>query len=241
MQFSLTAVQGIDDEAAVRRSERDRLVKEHLPIVRTIAGAVRSSAIGAGIPLDDLVAYGANGLLDAAERFDPARGVPFEVFCRYRVRGAIVDGIRRHHWLPRRMYKRLCAEQTARDERPANDNGDPASVDSSRGRGPGPVFADVDSGPPDGAPLDEDAAACWGGRWNGRRMFQIPVEEDDRLHIQARAAVQKLPYKERRLIELCYFDGKNLAEAGELLGMQRSWACRLHARAIAMLRAALSS
>src|SRR2546421_129212 len=73
MQFALTSAQSIEEDAAVRRSERDRLVKEHLPLVRSIAGAVRSSAIGAGIPLDDLVAYGANGLLDAAERFDAGR------------------------------------------------------------------------------------------------------------------------------------------------------------------------
>lgn len=241
MQFALTAAQDIDDEAGRHRMERDRLVKEHLPLVRSIAGAVRSSAIGAGIPLDDLVAYGANGLLDAAERFDAARGVPFDVFCRYRVRGAIVDGIRRHHWLPRRVYKRFCAERAGLDKRPANDNGDSTAADSSRQRAPGPVFTDVDTWLVDTALPDEDAAACWGGRWNGRRMFQMPVEADDRLHVEARAAVEKLPYKERRLIELCYFEGKNLVEAGEALGMQRSWACRLHARAIAALRAALSS
>lgn len=239
MQSSVTAIHSTDEETAARRLERDRLVKDHLPLVRSIAGAVRSSPVGASIPLDDLVAYGANGLLDAAERFDPDRGVPFEVFCRYRVRGAIVDGIRRHHWLPRRTYKRFCAERIAADATPANDNGDSASPASPSGRAPGPVFTDVEFGTLE--TIDEETAACWGGRWNGRRMFQPPVEEDDRLQVQARAAVHKLPYKERRLIELCYFEGKNLAEAGEALGMQRSWACRLHARAIAALRAALSS
>jgi len=237
MQSALSTAR-TTEEIAAHRSERDRLVKDHLPLVRTIAGAVRSSTVGAGIPLDDLVAYGANGLLDAAERFDPARGIPFEVFCRYRVRGAIVDGIRRHHWLPRRTYKRLCAERVALDGAPANDNGEQLSSFSSR-PAPGPVFTDLE--PSMLESFNEDAAASWGGRWNGRRMFQPVVEEDDRLQIQARAAVEKLPYKERRLIELCYFEGKNLAEAGEALGMQRSWACRLHARAIAALRAALSS
>src|SRR4029079_2017053 len=94
MQFALTASQTIDDAAAVHRSERDRLVQAHLPLVRTIAGAVRSSTIGAGIPLDDLVAYGANGLLDAADRFDPARGAPFAVFCRYSARSDTLYGHR---------------------------------------------------------------------------------------------------------------------------------------------------
>jgi RNA polymerase sigma factor for flagellar operon FliA len=239
MHSAAAAIQSVDGDAVEHRSERDRLIEEHMPLVRHIAGAVRSSPVGAGVPLDDLVAYGAHGLLDAAERFDAARGVPFTAFCRYRVRGAIVDGIRRHHWIPRRMYQRLCAERASAESAPANDNGEVTGVAAVTRPAPGPVFADADLTSFD--TLDEETAACWGGRWNGRRMFQAPVEEDDRLHIQARAAMQKLPYKERRLIELCYFEGKNLAEAGEALGMQRSWACRLHARAIEALRAALSS
>jgi RNA polymerase sigma factor for flagellar operon FliA len=241
MQSALKTAPSTEEEAAARRSTRDRLVKDHLPLVRRIAGAVRSSSAGANVPLDDLIAYGANGLLDAAERFDPARGVPFEAFCRYRVRGAIVDGIRRHHWLPRRTYKRLCAERILADAKPANDVNAPESTAAPAARAPGPVFADVELPTFDSPAADEETAACWGGRWNGRRMYQPGVEPDDRLHVQARAAIEKLPYKERRLIELCYFEGKNLVEAGDALGMQRSWACRLHARAIATLRAALSS
>jgi RNA polymerase sigma factor for flagellar operon FliA len=209
--------------------------------VRGIAGAVRSSPVGANVPLDDLIAYGAKGLLDAAERFDPEKGVPFDVFCRYRVRGAIVDGIRRHHWLPRRAYKRFCAERLAMEAIPANDNGDGERPTGRLSGAPGPVFADMELQALEASATDNQNGGHWGGRWNGRRMFQPEVEPDDRMHVQARTAIQKLPYKERRLIELCYFEGKNLAEAGDALGMQRSWACRLHARAIATLRAALSS
>jgi RNA polymerase sigma factor FliA len=237
MQIATKALPLTTEEATAHRSERDRLVRTHLPLVRTIAAGVHSSAVGAGIPLDDLVAYGANGLLDAAERFDASRGVPFEIFCRYRVRGAIVDGIRRHHWLPRRAYKRFCADRLAGDGQPANDNAKPLATSAPTCGAPGPVFADAELQSLDPA----DHEDCAGARWNGRPMFQPPVEADDRLQVQARAAIQKLPYKERRLVELCYFEGKNLVEAGEALGMQRSWACRLHARAIAALRAALSS
>ena len=239
MPSAVTAIQSIDGEVIQHRAERDRLVTQHMPIVRSIAGAVRSSTVGAGVPLDDLVAYGANGLLDAAERFDAARGVAFELFCRYRIRGAIVDGIRRHHWVPRRMYKRLCAERAIASAEPANDNAGDTSRAAPMGPAPGPVFAEAELMSLE--TVDDESGGCWGGRWNGRRMFQPAVAEDDRLHIQARAAVQKLPYKERRLIELCYFEGKNLSEAGDALGMQRSWACRLHTRAITALRAALSS
>lgn len=245
MQSALKLVPSTEEDTHASRAERDRLVKDHLPLVRRIAGAIHSSSLGAGIPLDDLVAYGANGLLDAAGRFDAAREVPFEVFARYRIRGAIVDGIRRHHWLPRRVYKRLCAERIVLDGTPANDVSDGGDGSRCQVGAPGPRYFDIDMN----ATLAGDATeAAWGegrqhwdARWNGRRMFQPVVEEDDRLQLQLKAAIQRLPYKERRLLELTYFEGKTLADAGVALGMQRSWASRLHARAIIQLKAALSS
>src|SRR6185437_6886528 len=163
MQSALKAAPSTDEEtAAARRSTRDRLVTDHLPLVRSIAGAVRSSPVGANVPLDDLIAYGANGLLDAAERFDPERGVPFDVFCRYRVRGAIVDGIRRHHWLPRRTYKRFCAERIIADATPANDVDHPESAAAPSTRAPGPVFGDFELGALDAPAADDEMAARWG-------------------------------------------------------------------------------
>jgi RNA polymerase sigma factor for flagellar operon FliA len=54
-----------------------------------------------------------------------------------------------------------------------------------------------------------------------------------------REALATLPEKERRLIELCYYGDKNLVEAGEVLGLSKSWVCRLHARAVNLLRDAL--
>jgi RNA polymerase sigma factor FliA len=245
MQSALRSVPSSEAEFRASQAERDRLVKAHLPLVRRIATAIHSSAIGAGIPLDDLGAYGANGLLDAAGRFHAERGVPFEVFARYRIRGAIVDGIRRHHWLPRRAYKRLCAERVFLDGTPANDVGPGSDASRSQCGAPGPRYFDVDQH----ATLAGDPTeSAWGdggqhsdARWNGRRMFQPVVEEDDRLQVQLRAAIAKLPDKERRLLELTYFEGKTLADAGAALGMQRSWASRLHARSIVQLRAMLSS
>ena len=233
---AICAVQPVDRDS---RSDRDRLIREYLPLVRKVAGAIRSSPLGARIPFDDLAAYGANGLLEALERFDSTRGVPFEVFSRYRIRGAIVDGIRREHWLSRRTYKRLCAEQLDLDRQPANDVGAPATSTWSR-RAPGPQSLDeLDDG--DGARARGEAVGQADARWNGRRMIEPAVDEDDTLLLRVKAAIRQLPDRERQVIELRYFGEKRLAETGAELGVQRSWACRLHARAIAALRAALDS
>ena len=87
---------------------RDQRVVDHLHLVPPIARAVRA-ALRSHVELEDLVAYGTEGLLAAASRFDATRGVPFEAFARLRIQGAIVDGIRKEGWFGRRAYRRLTA------------------------------------------------------------------------------------------------------------------------------------
>ena len=94
---------------------RDDLVTAHLHLVRWIASRVRSGPIGNGVALEDLVAYGAIGLLEAASRFDATKGVPFAGFAGRRIHGAIVDGIRLHHWFGRGADRDLRIERAGAD------------------------------------------------------------------------------------------------------------------------------
>ena len=73
--------------------ERDERIKAHLHVVRSVARAIRLSSLGRGVELEDLVAYGAKGLVEAAARFDDAKGIPFVAFARHRIRGAILDAM----------------------------------------------------------------------------------------------------------------------------------------------------
>ena len=74
-------------------------------------------------------------------------------------------------------------------------------------------------------------------RWNGRRMVQLPGTEDDTLAVLVSAYRHRLPVRERRVLELCYHQGKSLTEAAREMRAGRSWASRLHARALKTLRA----
>lgn len=76
---------------------RDQLLREHLPLVATIAASV-GRRLPRHIPRADLVADGLFGLVEAADRFDPDRGVPFGAFARQRVQYAILDGLRALDW-----------------------------------------------------------------------------------------------------------------------------------------------
>ena len=95
--------------------ERDERIKAHLHVVRSVARAIRLSSLGRGVELEDLFAYGAQGLVEAAARFDGAKGIPFAAFARHRIRGAIFDGISTEHWLGRRAYRRLQSGLTPGD------------------------------------------------------------------------------------------------------------------------------
>ena len=77
-----------------------------LELVDIVARQV-ARTVGPVVELDDLRSFGREGLLDAARKFDSARGVPFRAYANFRVRGAIIDGIRSLAQLPRRTYERL--------------------------------------------------------------------------------------------------------------------------------------
>jgi RNA polymerase sigma factor for flagellar operon FliA len=71
-------------------------------------------------------------------------------------------------------------------------------------------------------------------------MAHLPCAEDDSLEVLVTAALDRLPERERRIIELCYFEGKTLEQAAAVMGFRRSWASRLVTRALVVLRAAIA-
>ena len=216
---------------------RDQRVVDHLHLVRPIARAVRARTLRSRIELEDLIAYGTEGLLDAASRFDATRGVPFEAFARLRLQGAIVDGIRKEGWFGRRAYRRPTAARVGIVDSAANDPRSAVVLPA------GLTILHAGLGTRAGgedwcAEIAEGREADNGTRWSGRRMVQLPVEDDDALRALA-ANLSLLPARERRLLELCYYYGKTLSQAAGEMGFRCSWASRLHARALATLRAAM--
>ncbi len=225
--------------------ERKRLIDSSVPLVRSIAAKIKEQ-LPREIEFEDLVAYGMQGLLEAAGRYDPRLGsAQFTTFAYYRIRGAMFDGLRTMGWLPRAEYARLRFEEKAdayvansveRDlgrERTAEEGGGPGLEDEMRSiadalGGIAAVFI---------ASLDARAEAAQ----DGILSPQPHTEVEERQQRQTiRRALQSLPDKERRLLEMFYFEDKSLAEAGAALGLSKSWSSRLHARAIDLLKAALS-
>jgi RNA polymerase sigma factor FliA len=228
----------------VAASDKDDLVRRHLGLVEAIARKVKRT-LGATIEVEDLVGYGRKGLVEAAERFDGRAGVAFTTFAYYRIRGAMYDGIRTMGWYSRADYARYRAEEranqylqsradqegAARDQKPAAAGGakaDPAETLAG--------IAEALSGIATIHITSIEAAS---------RVADESLPAPDaavdtaRLSRRVREALATLPAKERQLMELYYFGDRNLEEAGAQLGLSKSWACRLHARAVDLLRRAM--
>ncbi len=124
-------MQGTGDSKGPDTRTRDERINAHLDLVESIARNIRGRRLGKGIELDDLVAYGAIGLVEAATRFEE-RGVPFSAFARARIYGAIADGIRTQHWFGRRADRRLRVDRVGHDWQVAVDAGHRAHNDVRR-------------------------------------------------------------------------------------------------------------
>jgi len=214
--------------------EQRQLVERHLGLVRSQVSAImKSTGLPPAIEFDDLVSFGTQGLIEAAQRYQPERGHAFSTFAYYRVRGAIFDGLRTFGWVNRREYARL-------RERERVD----AYLQSCSERGAGAAPGSL-----------EDSVAALADALDGvATVFvtsleaeQPPEETDQRpgadealaagqLGQSVREALRGLPEQERAIVEAFYFKDRNLQDAGRELGVSKSWASRLHAAAIDKLR-----
>lgn len=188
--------------------------------------------VSRAVTLEDLKSFGHEGLLQAARNFDPSRGVPFRRWANVRVKGAMIDGVRRWGNLPRRVYRELQGVEAGDRMLEAYDEEDAASP------APNPEAADdrltaylagiataIAVGTMMAAPrenVDPD----------GRDVTPEDLLGEAELLARVKTIVSLLPAQERTLVERHYFAGQTLDEAAASLGLSKSWGSRLHARAI---------
>jgi len=217
------------------------LVEAHLDLARKAAALV-FPRVRAHIEFDDLVALATTGLAEAAQRFDPDRGVAFKTFAWYRVQGAIVDGLRRQTTLPRRVWAQLVALRAASDY--LEHRGERDAGAAKRGVAK-PEGADALAAVKDALSAIRTMYYCSLETMEEKGFETAEVRDispEERLDVakfsaKLRDALATLPAKERALVTKHYWEGKNLLEAGAELGISKSWASRLHAQAVERLRA----
>src|SRR3954452_12500442 len=225
--------------------DRDRLIQQHLGLVQSLARKVKKQ-ITARIDFDDLVGYGSKGLIEAAERFDPSHGVAFTTFAYYRIRGAMLDGVRTMGWYSRADYARYRAEERANEylQNQADREGaaraqNPEAAGPTR-RDTAEALAGIAEALSGVATIHITSLEAASRVADESQPAPDAAVDTRRLSRRVREALTALPDKERQLMELYYFGEKNLEEAGAQMGLSKSWACRLHARAVDLLRRAMN-
>ena len=213
---------------------RNRLVVQYSPLVKYVAGRMRSR-LPHSVDQDDLVSDGVIGLMDAIERFDPSRGLSFQTFAVPRIRGAIIDGLRAMDFVPRSVRDKVRAVQQAtlaleerlgrlpEDDEVARELGLPVQQVRDLNRQASSNHANLD----DFELADELAAAA-----------EASVEEGD-VTASLRRVIGELNERDQVVIALYYFEGLTLAEIGRVLGVTESRISQVHSRATSILRAKL--
>jgi RNA polymerase sigma factor for flagellar operon FliA len=226
--------------------EQERVLLEHLPIVRFLARRIHER-LPQHVDIEDLVSAGVVGLMDAFSKFDPAKKVQFRSYAQFRIRGAILDSLRTLDWSPRELRRKGRAVEeairvlTARLGRPPGETevaqemalgleeyqqllGDLKGLEI----GTLHVERNEDSG--------EEELAYVPGRPEEDPLFRcLRGELEERLA----DSIAHLPDRERLVMSLYYYEEMTMREIGLALGVVESRVSQVHASAVAHLRAAL--
>jgi RNA polymerase sigma factor for flagellar operon FliA len=227
-------------------ASQSRRIVAGLPFVESLARRMAASMPNS-IDIGDLVQDGVLGLIDAAHRFDEDRGIKFETFAERRVRGAMIDALRRDAW-PRGIRRVRRELEAARESFRRETGSEPSVADLAKRVGADEArlertilrISTIEStsplanlGPADAANLPPTLVPS----------APLPPDrqyEHNEVRANVRAALALLPPRERRIISLYYFKEATMKEIGKTIGVNESRVSQLHARAMARLRKALT-
>lgn len=231
------AVEAVDVET------RDRLVMQHVGLVKALASRL-AHRIPAQVELSELISVGVLGLIDAAGRYQPALGVPFDAYARRRIHGAMLDALRELDWAPRSLRKmRRRVDATVAQLR-HDLKREPAGTE---------IAAALQMSESEyERVLDQlraaDLAIVRRSSTDGRDELEVAVDPEEGPHAhlersELRAmlaeAIRELPERERHILAMYYHEELTLAEIGQVIGVGESRVSQLRTQAIARLRAGL--
>ncbi len=232
-----------NEYAATKSSEvREQLILEYAPLVKLVAGRL-SMYLGYNVEYDDLVSYGIFGLIDAIDKFDSMKEVKFETYASLRIRGSILDQIRKMDWIPRTIRQKQKKIDAAMKEietatgRTATDEEIAQKLEISTDD-----FADWQSqmkitGVVSLNEFMESGSEIPAEQHNQHR-FEEPEEviEKEELREVLGQALELLTEKEKKVILLYYYEDLTLKEISNVLEVSESRVSQLHTRALQKMK-----
>lgn len=221
----------------------DDLVVRHAPLVKRIAYHL-AGRLPPNVQLDDLIQAGMIGLLEAARQYDATQGASFQTYAAIRIRGAMLDEIRRLDWTPRSVHRKareVASAMAAIEHRTGREARDTEVAqqlgidlneyhqilqDASTAR----IFS-IDEEDPETGETHEPA---------GHGPMPLEILEQEGFQDALATAIRKLPEREQLVMQLYYDEGLNLKEIGQVLGVSESRVSQIHGRIALKLRAYLA-
>ena len=223
---------------------REKIILEYAPLVKVVAGRL-SMYLGYNVEYEDLVSYGIFGLIDAIDKFDFLKDVKFETYASLRIRGAILDQIRKMDWIPRTIrQKQKKIDAVIRD------------IEARYGR------SATDEEVSSGLGITEEGYLDWQSQMkitnvvslnefleqgsevpneasqSRSSQFDSPEEvlERDELKKMLTESLELMTEKERKVIVFYYYEDLTLKEISNILGVSESRISQLHTRALQKMR-----
>lgn len=226
---------------------REKLILEYAPLVKVVAGRL-SVYLGYNVEYDDLVGYGIFGLIDAIDKFDSKKAVKFETYASLRIRGAILDQIRKMDWIPRTIRQKQKRIDVAMKE-----------VESETGRNA------TDEEIAKSIGISDDELMDWQSQMkitnvvslneymeqgveipNGAtasRQFAAPedVMEQEELKSKLMEALELLTEKEKKVVLLYYYEELTLKEISHVMEISESRVSQLHTKSLQKMKLKLGN
>ncbi len=228
---------------------REEIVKKYLYLVKYVAGRV---AIGLppNVEFNDLVSYGILGLFDAIEKYDVNQGNKFETYGVSRIRGAIMDELRKLDWAPRLLRKR--AREIERKIREIEDKFGRVATEEEIAKSMNMSVEDLN-----GIYSELNSTAflsldeVWQNDDGNKPISRLQTVEDSLITNQfsyvhqnevkelLTQCVDQLPEKEKLVVVLYYYENLTLREIGDVLNVSESRVCQIHTKVVLRLRSNL--
>lgn len=225
---------------------REKIILEYAPLVKLVAGRL-SMYLGYNVEYDDLVGYGVFGLIDAIDKFDTCKDVKFETYASLRIRGAILDQIRKMDWIPRTIRQRQKKIDAVMKEIETTTGRSATDEEIARGLGiSGDEYTDWQSqmkitGVVSLNEYIEQGGPELKGEKSVSSQFEIPEEvaEREELKEKLRESLDILTEKERKVVLLYYYEDLTLKEISYILEVSESRVSQLHTKALSKMKSKL--
>lgn len=225
--------------------EREEMILKYIPYVKYIASRIVSGK-PPGIESEDLISFGIIGLIDAIEKFDPSKGLKFETYATLRIRGAIIDELRKISWIPKSAFSKLSLLNQTRVELESKLCREPTDEEIAKHMNVSiqeihqiqsyvnyvsvisldEVFFKSDDEEMQFKNIVEDVTSP-----QPEKVF----EDNEKIKI-LNDALQMLPEKDKIILNLYYYEKLTLKEIGKILDVSESRVSQLHSRAIIRVR-----